>query len=128
VDHHTQLKVELHYSLNEDGVLTINAILTNNGDSDYVMNQFIQWLPLAQQATQVMDFTGRWSHERHPQRREIPYGLTTREEREGRSSHDYTIAQLAMAPNANFSSGEVWSMSVSFSGNSIHHVEKDAIW
>jgi len=124
VDDHAKLSMKLHYSLSHDGVLTMNAVLTNNGDADYVLNKFIQWLPLADQATQVMDFTGRWSHERHPQRRDIAYGLTTREEREGRSSHDYTIAQLALASNATFASGEVWSMSVAFSGNSIHHVEK----
>jgi alpha-galactosidase len=124
IDNHAQLKLELHYLLSQDGVLRIDATLINTGDCEYVLNQYVQWLPLAQQATQVLDFTGRWSHERHPQRRDIPYGLTTREEREGRSSHDYTIAQLAMTPNANFSSGEVWSMSVGFSGNSVHHVEK----
>lgn len=124
VDDHAKLSLVLTYTLTPDGVLTINADLTNSGDTGYVLNQYVHWLPLADQAAQVMDFTGRWSHERHPQRRDISYGLTTREEREGRTSHDYTIAQLAMTKNANFSSGEVWSMSVAFSGNSVHHVEK----
>lgn len=123
-DEHAELTLNLRYELSNDGILTMSGDLTNNGPTEYVLNQFIHWLPLAEQASEVMDFTGRWSHERHPQRRKIAFGLTTREEREGRSSHDYTIAQLALTSGANFSSGEVWSMSVAFSGNNIHHVEK----
>jgi alpha-galactosidase len=124
VDSHAKLTLTLAYHLSEDGVLSMSGSLTNNGTSDYVLNEYIHWLPLADHATDVMDFTGRWSHERHPQRREIAYGLTSREVREGRSSHDYTIAQLALTRNANFNSGDVWSISMAFSGNSVHHVEK----
>ena len=118
------LKLEMTYSLNEFGILKINAALTNTGNDSYNLEQFVYWLPLPDRANEVMDFTGRWSHERHPQRSSIRYGLTSREIREGRSGHDYTIAQLALAGGTEFSHGEVWGLSVAWSGNSAHHVER----
>ncbi len=124
VDSHAQLKIEMKYSLSPQGILQISAAITNNGDAAYSLNQFTHWLPLPARATQMIDFQGRWSHERHPQRREIAFGVTSREGREGRSGHDYTIAQLAVNANTNFASGEVWSMSMAFSGNNIHHIER----
>ena len=124
VDADAKLSLTQRYELNSHGILTITASLRNDGDQPYTLEQFLYWLPLADRATESMDFTGRWSHERHPQRHDIHFGLTTREVREGRSSHDYTIAQLAMTANANFANGEVWSLSVKFSGNSTHHIER----
>jgi len=124
IDNHVGLTLELTYDLNEFGIMRVDAALTNTGTSDYNLEEFNYWLPLPDRATEVMDFTGRWSHERHPQRRQIPYGLSTREIREGRSGHDYTIAQLALAGNPDFRSGEVWALSMAWSGNSQHFVEK----
>jgi alpha-galactosidase len=118
------LKLELLYQLNEFGILKVGAKLTNTGDTSYNLEEFTYWLPLPDRAEEVMDFTGRWSHERHPQRNSIRYGLTSREIREGRSGHDYTIAQLALAGRAEFSHGEVWGLSMAWSGNSVHHVER----
>ena len=118
------LKLVLSYSLNEFGILKISAELTNSGTDSYNLEQFTYWLPLPDRASEVMDFTGRWSHERHPQRSSIRYGVTSREIREGRTGHDYTIAQLALAGSTEFAHGEVWGLSVAWSGNSIHHVER----
>ncbi|MBU6263806.1 MAG: alpha-galactosidase, partial [Actinomycetales bacterium] len=67
---------------------------------------------------------GHWTKERQPQRREIGFGLTSREGFEGRSGHDYTITQVALTKATNFSQGEAWSMGVAWSGNNIHHIEK----
>jgi alpha-galactosidase len=124
IDSHVGLTLELTYVLNEFGILSINAALTNTGESSYNLEEFNYWLPLPDRASEVMDFTGRWSHERHPQRRAISYGVSTREIREGRSGHDYTIAQLALAGQPDFRSGEVWALSMAWSGNSQHFVEK----
>ena len=126
-DSSAHLKLELKYSLNSFGVLSIAAVLTNAGTEPYNLEEFTYWLPLPDRATDVMDFTGRWSHERHPQRHTIQNGLSTREIREGRTGHDYTVAQLAMSSDTNFQNGEVWALSVAWSGNSSHHVEKLAI-
>ena len=118
------LKLVLAYQLNEFGILRASALLTNTGTDSYNLESFTYWLPLPDRAHDVLDFTGRWSRERHPQRNAIRYGLTSREMREGRSGHDYTIAQLALTDNAGFEQGEVWGLSVAWSGNSIHHIER----
>ena len=123
-DSQAHLKLELTYQLNEHGILRVGASLTNTGNDSYNLEQFTYWLPLPDRANEVMDFTGRWSHERHPQRNSIRYGLSSREIREGRTGHDYTIAQLALAGNTEFSHGEVWGLSVAWSGNSVHHIER----
>jgi alpha-galactosidase len=118
------LALVLNYQLNRFGILKVSAELTNTGSDSYNLEQFTYWLPLPDRANEVVDFTGRWSHERHPQRSSIRYGLTSREIREGRSGHDYTIVQLALAGGTEFGHGEVWGLSVGWSGNSVHRIER----
>lgn len=124
VDPDAGLKLVVVIALSESGILTLKGELINLGNDDYSLTQLAFWLPLPDRAEEVLDFTGRWLKERQPQRRPISYGLTTREIWEGRSSHDYTIAQIALCESTNFSSGEAWAMSLAWSGNSQHHIEK----
>ena len=123
-DKTAQLHVEMAYRLSSEGIIKVDAVLTNSGESNYSLDEFLFWFPLADRAQEVLDFTGRWSRERHPQRRPIVSGLTTREIREGRTGHDYTIAQLALANGTSFAAGEAWALSVAWSGNSVHHIER----
>ena len=118
------LEIEMTYTLSASDVLLIDATVTNIQEGDYFLEHFLYWLPLAEQADQVLDFYGHWTKERQPQRRDIGYGLTTREGFEGRSGHDYTITQVALNHAAGFRHGEVWSLAMAWSGNNIHHVER----
>ena len=106
-----------------DGVLMVSLGVENLGD-DFNLEELSIYLPLPDRAQESMDFAGRWIKERQPQRREIQAGSFVREVREGRSSHDYTILQLAMTQGAGFQAGEIWSLGLMFSGNSRHVVEK----
>ena len=83
-----ELEIVITYTLTPSDVLLIDAAVTNTGTSDYFLEHFLYWLPLAEQADEVLDFYGHWTKERQPQRREIGYGLTSREGFEGRSGHD----------------------------------------
>ena len=123
-DQIAELEVQLTYTLTPSDVLLIDGEITNKGSNDYFLEHFLYWLPLAEQADQVLDFYGHWTKERQPQRREIAYGLTTREGFEGRSGHDYTISQIALNTTTNFRSGQAWSLAMAWSGNNIHHVER----
>jgi alpha-galactosidase len=123
-DFAANLEVAIAYTISKEGVLRIEQSVKNLGDGDFAVNEFNIWLPLPDHATETMDFTGRWVKERQPQRRAIQVGTWAREIREGRSGHDYTIVQLAMTPNANYQSGEVWSVGLQWSGNTRHIVEK----
>ena len=73
------LEIEMSYTLSASDVLLIDAKITNTAEGDYYLEHFLYWLPLAEQADQVLDFYGHWTKERQPQRRDIGYGLTTRE-------------------------------------------------
>jgi alpha-galactosidase len=118
------LEIEINYQLDEFGILTIQSTVKNVADGDYYLEHLLNWLPLAAQADDILDFYGHWSKERQMQRRALPYGLSSREIFEGRTGHDYTITQIALNKSTNFRSGDAWSMGVAWSGNNIHHIEK----
>jgi alpha-galactosidase len=118
------LKIETEISLNEFGILFVSQSLTNVGTTNFDLAEFNTWLPLPDYVSESLDYTGSWIKERKPQRRAIQTGIWSREVREGRSSHDYTIAQLAMTEGANYQLGEVWSVALQWSGNSRHLIER----
>ena len=123
-DFHAELEVAVTFDLDTFGVLIQKATVKNIGDSDYVLNEFINWLPLPQEATQTLDFAGRWSNERQPQRRDIHIGTWVRESREGRSGHNFSIADIALTAQTSFQSGSAWATSIAWSGNSHYLVER----
>jgi len=118
------IEIEMTYTLTPSDILLMDAKVTNTSDGDYFLEHFLYWLPLAEQADEVLDFYGHWTKERQPQRRSIDYGVITREGFEGRSGHDYTITQVALNHNTGFRHGEAWSLAMAWSGNNIHHVER----
>lgn len=123
-DDAAQLQIFLRANLDRFGVLKYSLELKNLGD-DYTLNELFYWLPLSDVATHTLDFAGRWSNERNPQRREIAIGRWVRDSHEGRSGHNYTIGQIAMAKETNFSSGPAWAVSLAWSGDVQYCVEKN---
>ena len=79
---------------------------------------------MPREATQTLDFAGRWSNERQPQRRDIQIGTWVRESREGRSGHNFSIADIALTAQTSFQSGSAWATSIAWSGNSHYLVER----
>jgi alpha-galactosidase len=124
VDAIAGIEIEITYTLTPSDVLLMDAKVTNTAEGDYFLDHFLYWLPLAEQADEVLDFYGHWTKERQPQRRSIDYGVISREGFEGRSGHDYTITQVALNHNTGFRHGEAWSLAMAWSGNNIHHVER----
>lgn len=124
VDAHAGIAVIAQFEALGFGLHRVSYAVENLGSSPLTVNDFDVWLPLPDRAVESMDFTGRWAKERQPQRREIQYGVWTREGREGRPGFDHSIVQLAMTKNASFQNGEVWSAGVEFSGNPRYGVER----
>jgi alpha-galactosidase len=118
------LAISSSYRFAAGGVLLAATKVTNLGSEDFTVDELLTYLPLPDQIAESIDFTGRWLKERQLQRRPIQSGIFSRELREGRSSHDYTIVQLACTPGAGFETGEVYGMGVLFSGNLRHLIEK----
>ncbi|MTA57877.1 MAG: alpha-galactosidase, partial [Actinobacteria bacterium] len=123
-DFHSELQVVITFDLDSFGVLLQNATLSNLGESQYCLNEFIHWLPLPQEANQTLDFIGRWSNERQPQRRDIATGTWVRESREGRSGHNFSIADIALTAQTDFQNGSAWATSIAWSGNSHYLIER----
>ncbi|MCX6439483.1 MAG: alpha-galactosidase [Actinobacteria bacterium] len=123
-DFYAELEVAVSFDLDAFGVLIQKATVKNIGNSDYILNEFIHWLPLPQEATQTLDFAGRWSNERQPQRRDIQIGTWVRESREGRSGHNFSIADIALTAQTSFQTGSAWATSIAWSGNSHYLVER----
>lgn len=123
-DSFAKLLLTYTFALDTFGVLTLEATVENTGSDNYTVNEFIYWLPLPQEARQSLDFAGRWSNERHPQRRDIDTGTWVRDSREGRSGHNFTIAQLAVESATTFASGKAWALSNAWSGNNQNFIDR----
>ena len=123
-DFHAELEIIATFTMDSFGVITQGASVKNIGDSDYFLNEYIHWLPLPQEASQSLDFAGRWSNERQPQRRDIAIGTWVRESREGRSGHNFSIADIALESRTTFSNGSAWATSIAWSGNSHYLLER----
>jgi alpha-galactosidase len=110
--------------LTPSGVLRVRHVVTNDGDDPYIVDGVESALPVPAQATELMDFTGRWVREKHPQRRPFGMGSWVREGRRGRTGHDATPALMAGTEGFGFRTGEVWAVHVAWSGNHVTFGER----
>lgn len=118
------LELEMNLNIDSNGVIRLNYSLLNQGD-DYTVNELVYWLPLSDKAQESLDFAGRWSNERNPQRRAIDVGRWVRESNEGRSGHNFTIGEIALTKSTNFAKGEAWSIALAWSGDVRYCIEKN---
>lgn len=123
-DEQCQLRLSTTFRMTPEGALRICHAVTNAGSSAYTVDDLNVALPLPARATELMDFTGNWSREFHPQVRPIEHGTLMREIREGRTGHDNTMTYMARTTGAGFRTGEVWCVSLAWSGNSRYFVER----
>lgn len=127
IDAESELEVEARFELTAQGVLKLTQKVTNLGLSEFTVESLTGYLPVPDYTTEILDFHGRWMNERQPQRQEIRVGNWVREGREGRTGHDFTLIQFALADGTNFERGEAWGLSLAWSGNNRQIVERTAI-
>ena len=127
VDAEAELEVTFKVSLLESGLAQFEQSVTNLGLNEFILDSLVAWLPLPDYVNEQIDFTGRWMNERQMQRKQIQTGTWLREVREGRSGHDFTLVEFATANSATFDQGEVWGVSLAWSGNSRHMIERTPI-
>ena len=113
-------ELELH----ESGMLRVRHAVQNQGAGPYLVEALLAALPIPAQASELLDFTGHWSRERHPQRHPLPLGAWVRENRRGRTGHDATTGLFAGGPGFGFRHGEVWAIHVGWSGNHVTYAER----
>lgn len=118
------LEVRLEVELTAQGLLRARAEVTNAGAKTYTLSDLTLALPVPLDATELLDFAGRWAHERVPQRRGFTTGTHLRQNRRGRTGADAAHLLHAGTAGFDFSSGQVWAVHVGFSGNHVHLAER----
>jgi len=106
------------------GLIRARHTLTNTGRQPYVVDSLEVVFPLPGRVGEVLDFTGRQTAERIPQRHRIGDGLWLREGRRGHTGHDSATMVVAGIPGFTFGSGETYGLHVAWSGNTVHRVER----
>ncbi|MFJ2634008.1 alpha-galactosidase [Streptomyces sp. NPDC087422] len=130
-DEVSDLAVTVTYRLEPSGVLGVHAELTagqaagsNTDPAPYDLSALGLLLPLPERAGEVLDFTGKWSRERSPQRRPLHYGSYVREVRRGKPGVDSPYLLTVGVPGFGFRDGEVWGLHVGWSGDQRYLVER----
>jgi alpha-galactosidase len=118
------LRLRSEIELSPAGLLRLRHTLQNEGDAPYTVNELSVALPIPAQATELLDLSGRWCRERHPQRHPLRLGSWVRENRRGRTGHDATVGLLAGTPGFGSRHGEVWAVHVGWSGNHLSFAER----
>jgi len=132
--------VELHYddavsaleivqriSLEPSGLVGVELSLRSTAAADaapYDLGSLVAQFPLPASATEILDFTGKWSREREPQRTPVRDGLHAREVRRGKPGVDSPYVMAVGTPGFGARNGEVWAMHVAWSGDQRWFVER----
>jgi alpha-galactosidase len=58
-DESAGLQMDVTIAISAAGVITVDQRLTNIGQDPYTVNSIVTWLPLREEAAEVLDFTGR---------------------------------------------------------------------
>jgi len=106
------------------GAIRARHTLTNLGRQPYVVDSLEVVFPLPGRVGEVLDFTGRQTAERIPQRHQIGDGLWLREGRRGHTGHDSATMLVAGVPGFTFGGGEAYGLHVAWSGNTLYRVER----
>ncbi|TIH40406.1 alpha-galactosidase [Subtercola vilae] len=123
-DGHAGLSLTIEVELLVSGLLRARAELTNTAAGTYTVTDLNVALPVPSRASEILDFAGRWSRERTPQRRQLVVGIHEREGRKGRTGPDAATILSVGTPGFGFQHGEVWGVHVAFSGNHRHYAER----
>lgn len=119
--------VDVEIDLRPSGLLRMRAAVSNEAGADAApldVADVLLALPVPTRAGEVLDFSGRWGHERIPQRQPIGHGAHARVSRRGRTGLDATLVQVAGTRGFSSDAGEVWMSHVGFSGGHQHTLER----
>lgn len=120
----TGVELTTDLAMEPDGLLRIRHTLRNTAETPLDVHQLFVTLPLPDRAEEILDTTGRWCREAHPQRHPVAFGRWGRPTRHGRTGHDAPLVFAAGTPGFGFRAGEVWNIHLAWSGNAEHYVEK----
>ena len=125
VDPVARLDLGLTIRLEPSGLVRLQAVLRNDDPAEpYQLDGLVLTVPVPVTSAELLDLTGRWSHERVPQRQPFTVGARVRDSRRGRTGHDASLLLAAGAPGFGFRSGEAWAVHTAWSGNHRTYAER----
>lgn len=116
-----RLRVEIR--LDDAGVLRIAPEITNTGERTLDVSALEATMPVDDSAGEALDFSGRWTRERSPQRSRLLEGSRVRETRRGRTGHDSPTLLVLGTPGFGASSGEVWAVHLAWSADAVYRYD-----
>ncbi|GAA4775960.1 alpha-galactosidase [Microbacterium gilvum] len=118
------LRLESSLRFDAAGILHVDHRVENAGDGDVALAALDATLPVPARADELLDFGGRWTRERAPQRRAAVMGSTARESRRGRTGHDAPLLTVLGTPGFGDASGELWAVHLAWSGDAVFRVDR----
>ncbi|MCK2037466.1 alpha-galactosidase [Microbacterium sp. SSW1-49] len=125
-DEQEAISLMLEIDLTAAGLLRLRSGVRNEARevAPLEVEDLMLALPVPTRATEVLDFSGRWAHERIAQRHRVVRGTHSRPSRRGRTGLDATTVMIAGTPGFSADTGEVWMFHVGFSGDHEHALER----
>ena len=123
VDQIAGLELRCVVRLDPADVLIVAVTVTNIGNDPYQLDSLAASIALPQHADELLTFAGRWCGEFDAQRAPWAVGLTSIENRTGRTSHDRVPALFAGSTAFTHGRGDVWGLHLAWSGNASLHAE-----
>lgn len=128
IDDITGLSADLTYTLDQAGVLVVDMSLTRGVDgldgAPYVLDALRAMLPVPDRASELLDFTGGWAHERSAQRFAPGHGTHLRRGRRGKPGHDSPFLMALGTAGFGFRDGELWAVHLAWSGDTEYLAER----
>jgi alpha-galactosidase len=103
--------------LHPSGLLEARNVVRNTGGTPYQVDELAVTLPVPAEASELLDLTGRWCRENHPQRHDIRTGTWVRTGRHGRTGHDSSLLVAAGTSGFGNRRGRVWASHFGWSGD-----------
>ncbi len=118
------LRLESSMRLDAAGIVHVDHRVENVGESAVALAALDATLPVPARASELLDFGGRWTRERAPQRRPAVMGSTARESRRGRTGHDAPLLTVLGTPGFDDAAGELWAVHLAWSGDAVFRVDR----
>ena len=110
--------------LDESGLIRQRLEVTNLGGGTLDIGRIELGFPLPADASEILTTTGHHLRERHPQRQPLTVGRFEKLAMAGRPDFDASLLLSAGEPGFGFTRGDVYSVHVGWSGNSVLSVER----
>lgn len=122
-----EARVALTLTLDRHGVLAVQTEVASTADAGAPLDvaAALALMPVPARATEILDFGGRWTREREPQRHALVTGAHRRAARRGRPGHDAPYLTMVGTDGFGFRSGELWGAHVAWSGD--HEVTVESL-